>query len=294
MSAQGWKQLIDGWPWFRGEGSFPLLPNSEFMQPVRLARKPYGTWDSMALADDDPWGWPITEYDEALMLRPGLRELAKHLLAKLVPLCRQDCAHDISEFKLHENAYWPAELAGRSKSLTHERFVLLLPLALSITQDDKAHARWTLFGNSEQSPAHAFWKGFYTGPGQELPAQAALDFFRTLLAKAYDEPRAGLADLRKAGFRILHSWSNEGPLPGWTADYLLGEGEPLRGVKYLLTFHTVSRSPCGRAQEISRWRSSFAPVSGKPVVLGRVGLYSPEQANAARGTDPAPAFCRAP
>src|SRR5262249_48419851 len=100
MSAKGWKQLVAGWPWFRGGGGFPLLPNSEFMQPVRLGRKPYGTWDTLPLAEDDPWGWPISEYEENLLLHPGLCDLARHVLAKLVPLARADESHDISEFKL--------------------------------------------------------------------------------------------------------------------------------------------------------------------------------------------------
>ena len=111
--------------------------------------------------------------------------------------------HGISEYKLRDNPYWPPELAKRSHALEHERFVLLLPLALSITQDFMAHLRWTLFGNSEQGPARAFWMGFFTGPGQELPAEQALDFFRTLLGRAYSESAARLADLHAAGFRIL-------------------------------------------------------------------------------------------
>jgi hypothetical protein len=158
-----------------------------------------------------------------------------------MPLCRKDQAHDISEFKLCDNPYWPPELAARSHCLEHERFVLLLPLALSITQDDHAHERWTLFGNSHLAPARAFWKGFYTAPGQEVPADTALDFFRDLLAKAYQEPRSALADLRKAGFRILHS--DDGPLPSWAADYRLGETDALRGVKYLLTFRPFRDLP---------------------------------------------------
>jgi hypothetical protein len=45
-----------------------VLPNSEFMPPVRLALRPYGTRDGLAFADDDPWGWPITEIEETLTL----------------------------------------------------------------------------------------------------------------------------------------------------------------------------------------------------------------------------------
>ena len=83
MTARGWKQLLDGWPWFEGEGSFPLFPFSEFMRPVHLGRKPYGTWDPLPFTAEDPWGWPITEYEEELTLRPGLRAIAGQLLKKL-------------------------------------------------------------------------------------------------------------------------------------------------------------------------------------------------------------------
>src|SRR5262249_47518079 len=166
----------------------------------------------------------------------GVGAVDGQVLAKLVPLARADESHDISEFKLRDNPYWPAELAAAVGTLHHERFVLLLPLALSITQDDKAHQRWTLFGNSEQSPAHAFWKGFYTAPGKELPAQQALDFFRAPLAQAAEDPPESLADRGKAGFRTLQAKAPDAPLPKWTADYLLKDGESLPGVKYLLTF----------------------------------------------------------
>src|SRR6266704_1136708 len=56
MTKRGWKQMLDGWPWYSGEGNFQIFPNSEFMPPVRLGRKPYGTWDTLPLQEDDPWG----------------------------------------------------------------------------------------------------------------------------------------------------------------------------------------------------------------------------------------------
>ena len=82
-------------------------------------------------------------------------------------------AHGISRARLADNPYWPPELADRAGTLAHERYVVLAPLALSQTQDDKGRVRWTLFGGSEQGPARAFWKGFWTAPGRELPAETA-------------------------------------------------------------------------------------------------------------------------
>ncbi len=273
MAADGWKQLIEDWPWFRGEGRFPVQPNSEFMPPVRLLLKPYGTRDIVPVSEDDPFGWPITEFDEALTLRPGLCDLARHVLDRLVPLCRGDDSHGIAQHKLKDNPYWPAELVSRSKALEHERFVLLLPMALSMTQDDKAHVRWTLFGNSEQGPSRAFWKGFLTAPGQEIPAEQAMDFFRTLLAKAYEEPSERLTNLHKAGFRILPLGKGgptveEGPLPSWTAEFLVSDETPLRGVKYLLTFRPFRDLPAAVRRRYLAGDLNLLPFPGSLLFWG--------------------------
>ncbi len=274
MTALGWKQLIEGWPWFRGEGSYPLLPNSEYMPPVRLVRKPYGTWDSVHISADDPWGWPISEYEETLTLRPGMHDIARQVLNKLVPLCRGAETHGISEYKLRDNPYWPAELAKRSHALEHERFVLLLPMALSITQDCMAHLRWTVFGNSEQGPARAFWMGFTTGPGQELPVEQALEFFRALLGRAYKESAARLADLHAAGFRILpvkigaSASSHAEPWPTWAGEYLLGEAESLRGVNYLLTFRPFRDLPPAVKRKYFAGKLNLLPFPGSLLFWG--------------------------
>jgi len=64
------------------------------------------------------------------------------------------------------NPYWPPELASHAGSLLHERYITLLPLMLSRTQDDKGRVIWTFFGNSIHEPEHAFWKSFFTSPGK--------------------------------------------------------------------------------------------------------------------------------
>jgi hypothetical protein len=76
MAAAGWKQLLGGYPWFQGEGSYPIAAYSEFMPPPRLGRKPYGTFPGPFFDEEDPWGLPVTEYEEAWQLRPGLERLA--------------------------------------------------------------------------------------------------------------------------------------------------------------------------------------------------------------------------
>lgn len=244
MHLLGWKRLLAGWPWYPGEGAFPLFPISEFMCPVRFGRRPYGTRDPLPLDDADPFGWPVSEYEEALYLRPGMLGLADRVHRMLVPLWRGK-DHGVSEDTLRGNPAWPTDLARKAPTLKHERFVLLLPLALSMTQNDKAAVRWALFGNSEQGPARGFWRGFFTAPGVEVSAEVGLGFFRDLLHRVYGES----ADLRKAGFRVLPlgdthgDYPDDGPLPSWTADYLLDEKSPLRGVRYLVTFRPFARLP---------------------------------------------------
>jgi hypothetical protein len=274
MAEIGWKQLLEGWPWFRGEGSFPLRPNSEFMPPLRLLRKPYGTDDPVTVSEDDPWGWPINEYEEETAIQPGLESIAGHLMKKLVGLCRGDSAGAIDEYKLRDNPYWPKELRKHADCLSHERFVLLLPVALSRTQDDKARMPWTLFGSSEQGPARAFWKGFFTAPDREVPRDLALDFFRGILAHAYQELEDQCRDLLAAGFRILtrrpagEAFPEEGPLPSWAGPYLLQEDQPLRGVRYLLTFRPFADLPENVRKRYLSGKLHLLPFPGSMLFWG--------------------------
>jgi hypothetical protein len=250
MPTQGWKQLVAGWPWFQGEGAYPIGAYSEFMPPPRSVRRAYGTYDLSLFSDKDPWGWPITEYEESLFLRPGMEKIAHHVLGALMCLAHGRPTHGIARGKLENNPYWPPELAKDSHKRTHERFVMLLPLALSRTQDDKGRVGWTVFGGSEQGPARAFWKSFYTAPGRELPQEQAVACLRRLLHAVYGEPFAKLDDLRRAGLRILPIgddpaaplWRDE-PLPSWTASYRLNANEPIAKVKYLLTFRSFGHLP---------------------------------------------------
>jgi hypothetical protein len=250
MPIVGWKQLLEGFPWFEGEGEYPIAAYSEFMPPPRFGRKPYGTFGGLPFDDHDPWGLPITEYEQAWSLRPGFEKLAQVLVTSLVNLGAGRRTHGISRHKLLNNPYWPEELAKRAGSLTHERYVAILPLALSRTQDDKGRVRWTLFGGSEQGPARAFWKGFFTAPGKEIPTVQSLGFIRRLLEAVYEEPSDQLADLHHAGFRILPGgeetvcpWWGGTPLPAWTRPFLWSGSGAVRKIKYLLTFRPFGSLP---------------------------------------------------
>jgi len=218
--SAGWKQLLPLGPWYRRPGAYPIPAYSEFMPPPRLGRRAYGgARDAVLFAEDDPWGWHVTEYEEAFELRPGLVHLAGELLHALQRLGSGERAHGIGKVKLRANPFWPEPLAGAGAP-PHERYLLLAPVALTRTQDDKGRVRWTLFGASEQGPARPFWRGFFSAPGEELPAAEALGFCRRLTgadAAATGPGAAGsgvgtatsmsaeaaIRDLLAQGFRIL-------------------------------------------------------------------------------------------
>jgi hypothetical protein len=251
MAKQGWHQLLDGAPWFEKEGAYPIAAYSEFMPGPRLGLKAYrhAQREPLPFSDHDPRGWHVTEYEEILEIRPGLASLAGHVHQALIHLGQGGHAHGLGHYKLVDNPYWPAELAAKAGKLDHERYVLLLSVALSKTQDDKGRVRWTLFGNSEQGPAKAFWKSFYLAPGRERPAAEGPAFIHHLLRAIVGPDFKDDVDLHKFGFRILpqgeplYPWWEEGKLPSWTKPYVWDGSGSVRGVKYLLTFRPFRNIP---------------------------------------------------
>jgi len=242
MNRDAWKRLIADAGRFTGEGNYPIPAYSEYMPAPQIGANPYLRGGTSFFAQDDPWGWPLTEYEEAFQLAPGLQSIANQIITALVRLARGKPSHGIARANLIDNPYWSGELAERAGKLGHERFVVFLPLALSRTQDDKGRIRWTLFGGSEQGPSRAFWKGFYKQPEKELPAEKAQDFFRGLMADVYGVNVANDADLYRAGFRI-YPGDDAAALPKWAASYLWTARHSLAGVKYLLTFTAFSELP---------------------------------------------------
>ncbi|HEY1381814.1 MAG TPA: M28 family peptidase [Gemmataceae bacterium] len=252
MPSAGWKQLIPPADWFRGPGRYPIDAYSEFMPPPRVGWKPYGDHvpDAQLFDADDPFGWHVPEFEEARELRPGLAQVAKQIVGRVAHLLRGDPAHCIAARDLDDNPYWPPELAGRTGSLAHDHGVVLAPLALSRTQDDKGRVRWTLFGGSEQGPGKPFWRSFFTAPGREAAPEAGINFLCQLLRQAYAEQVKTADDLRRAGLRVLPTgphaplpYWDDNPLPSWTEPLLATDRRPTAGVRYLLTFRPFAALP---------------------------------------------------
>ena len=199
-TAAGWQQLIPAADLFRGAGRYPIDAYSEFMPPPQLGWKPYGGEppDDQLFKPEDPWGWYVSEYEEANELGPGLEQVAHCLVGKVRHMIHGDPTAGVSRPMLTDNVYWSPELTERRGSLAHDRCVLLMPLALSRTLDDKGRLRWTFFGCSEQGPARGLRKSFYASPGTPVPADDGPRFISRLLQAVYREQ----ADPHQAGFRI--------------------------------------------------------------------------------------------
>ena len=273
--TEGWPSLFADPSWTRVRQRFPIAAYSEFMPPPRIGQKPYGTWARSPLIESDPWGWRITPHETDRHLRPGLKIIGSQLLNDLVAVAEGNHQHNIGEIHLADNPYWPKSLRERAASLTHERFLVLSPLALSLTQDDKGHVRWTLFGGSEQGPSRGFWKSFYSAPGVEVDSEQAQALLAVILVRAYGEPGSITGDLKSAGVRILPDMADDafpnwhhGQLPSWAQAMLLGESESLDGVRYLLTFRPFAQLPPRIQEAYLEGRLALLPYPGSLVLWG--------------------------
>ncbi len=276
MPKIGWQQLIPSADCFRGAGLYPIDAYSEFMPPPRVGWHAYAPEapDPQLFNDEDPWGWHVSEYEEANEIQPGLEQVARQLVGRIWHLLRGNSSHGISKRLLENNAYWPSELAARAGTLMHDQGVALLPLALSRTQDDKGRVRWTVFGASDQGPSKPFWKSFQKTSELAGPAEADPDFLCQLLKTVYKEAVETVADLHKAGLRILPEgepplplW-REGPLPAWAEPLKQGEDTPAADVKYLLTFRPFGQLPAALRQAYLDGRLHLLPTPASLVFWG--------------------------
>jgi hypothetical protein len=91
----------------------------------------------------------------------------------------------------------------------------------------------------------------------------------------YHEPTEKGTDLRRAGFRILAHGSNgpfpfwkEEPLPSWAAPLLWNPGQPVTGIKYLLTFWPFQRLPAAIRRAYIAGELHLLPFPGSLLFWG--------------------------
>ena len=126
---------------FKQYSQYPLMAYSEFMPPIHFAGSAYDGQAKGFFQKDVPLEFPITEYEEAFEVHPGLENIAHQILHALSHLAKGETAERLARNKLINNPYWPDELAQQVQNLRHEPLVIILPLALSLTQDDKGRKR---------------------------------------------------------------------------------------------------------------------------------------------------------
>ena len=147
---------------FHGEGRFPLRAYSEAMPPPYVGIKPYAParGGACTFGASDASRLDIDEYEHAHDLEPGLDRIGDHLIAELGKLVRGE-PHGLSKTLLDGNPAWPKELADAAHNgkLVHDPLIVICPLALSRTQDDKGNERWTLFGASHEGAGRPILRG---------------------------------------------------------------------------------------------------------------------------------------
>jgi hypothetical protein len=269
--SSGWQKMLEGYPWFNCDGCYPITAYSEFMPSPLVGRKPLGETDRVLFSDNDLFGWHITEIEEDYELRPGIEHAGHQIMNNLIRLGKGLPEHYIFGHggeNLKDNPYWPAEIASKAGTLLHERYVILLPLMLSRTQDDKGRIIWSLFGNSILDPEAAFWKNFYTFPGVEIAEDESVSFFTSILSNAYNEKLSDRKSLFDAGFRIMPS---ETLLPSWTKPFVIQGDSSFNQIRYLLTFRPFGSLPSGIRELYLSGRLSLLPFPGSLVFWGMPG-----------------------
>ena len=273
--AGHWHDLLSGRLPAAGAGNFPIAAYSEFMPPPRIGMKPYGTWSLGHLSERQASHWLVTSREEMHYLRPGLSSIGAQIINDLVAVAHGHAGHHIGAAHLEGNPYWPKNLADAAGSLTHERYLLLAPLALSLTQDDKGRVRWTLFGGSQNGPSSGFWRSFYAADGNELAPSRGRAMLAGLLAAAFGAEGTPAKILKATGLRFLPdledrdfpSWNNS-PVPSWLKELELSDKQDLAGVHFLLTFRPFAKLPKYIQAAYLEERLHILPYPGSLVFWG--------------------------
>ena len=168
MSEQGWKRLTAGTPWFAGAGNYPIAAYSEFMPPPALEKSPTATATQGCSTQPilGAGGLPSTKRRSSCSRACSRSRRNCCTCCGIWPAANRPTGSPPASC---ETIRFGRRSCTPKGAPAEERCTLLLPLALSRTQDDKGRVRWTLFGGSEDGPGRAFWRGFFAAPRRELP-----------------------------------------------------------------------------------------------------------------------------
>ena len=300
MAEQGWQKLLAGYPWFEGEGNYPIAAYSEFMPPPRVGRKPYGSIDHCLYREDDPFGWHVTEYEEALELQPGLEMIAKELMHVVQHLghWRSGPRHRPQEARRQ------SLLARRFGDFRSAAARTLRAAASPGALQDPGRQRprpLDLVRRQRTGPGQGLLEEFLYAPrGGKCRGSGPKDSSAACWPRPTTRKPEALADLRKAGFRVytnpaaalLPSWKEE-PLPKWTEPYRWEKGS-LRGVRYLLTFCPWKFLPAAVRKAYLAGELHLLPFPGSLVFFGAPPYLELQRATAAGRADSPAAFALPP
>ena len=116
MTTAGWRTLLDGAPGSQAKTAIlsPRTPNlcrRRASASSRTVRAP----EFLPFADDDPYGWPVNEYQEAWELGPGLEQVGRQLVAALAGLGRGRPGHGIAAEKAARQPLLAAAPGGEGR-----------------------------------------------------------------------------------------------------------------------------------------------------------------------------------
>lgn len=234
--SDGWNTVFDSKTAWVPPLSHPIEAYSEFMPAPSIGARPYPllyeTKASLLQSQgyfpyynpQDPHYFFIPSFDEVTVIRPGLIYLMKHFLKDLSQLSKGETPgggklKGIPKSLLENNPYFPDKLRGE------EAIVSILPITLSMTQNDQGQTPWTVFGGTMASYEEVFWKS--------LKSQSPREWLCKLIHSHY-APDTPCKDQR------LLVYSNSPELPAELTTFL---GTDPRTAKFLVTFQPFRSWP---------------------------------------------------
>ncbi len=280
--ATGWHRLIPPDDCFRGEGNYRLDAYSEFMPPPRVGWKPYGGRgpNPELFSPDDPFGWHVGEFEEALELQPGWPRSAGKCSASL-PACSTATRTPGSQPSPCRTIRTgrPNWRPSRSCRTIGASRCCRWPCPAPRTTRAACAGR----SSATASRGRAGRSGRASSPRRIRNCRPMRR--RLLLPTAAGRlRREGRRCRRAAAGRLPHparrraALRRSGPktLPSWTADFLLSE-RAREVPKYLLTFRPFGRLPAAVRKAYLAGQLHLLPFPGSLVFWGVPG-YPPTAA----------------